>query len=93
MILILDKIMLKMVGTSGQISLGKQFAGLFFELEHRKDGGLLLKPMKVIPAGEEWLHTPEMQKKLRAAESWAKKHPPKATDVEAFLAKAAKKIK
>ena len=42
--------MLKEVGASGQISLGKKYAGQLFEVETQIDGGILMRPMKVVPA-------------------------------------------
>ena len=41
--------MLKMVGNSGQFSLGKKYAGKYFEVEQQPDGAVLLRPMKLVP--------------------------------------------
>ncbi len=41
--------MLKEVGSSGQISLGKKFAGQLFEVLAHTDGRFELIPMKVVP--------------------------------------------
>ena len=48
--------MLKEVGASGQISLGKKYAGQLFELQVRPDGSILMEPVKVVPAA-----TPSVQ--------------------------------
>jgi hypothetical protein len=40
--------MLKSVGSSGQITLGKRFAGRYFEIEERANGELVLRPVKVL---------------------------------------------
>ncbi|QIL43417.1 type II toxin-antitoxin system CcdA family antitoxin [Acidovorax sp. HDW3] len=42
--------MLKEVGASGQISLGKKYAGQLFDLQTRADGTIVLQPMQVVPA-------------------------------------------
>ncbi len=42
--------MLKAVGASGQISLGKKYAGQYFEMEEQADGSIVMVPMKVVPA-------------------------------------------
>lgn len=42
--------MLKEVGASGQISLGKRFAGQLFDATFHPDGRVELLPMKVVPA-------------------------------------------
>ncbi|HEY8036937.1 MAG TPA: hypothetical protein VIF37_15250 [Methylobacter sp.] len=80
--------MLKMVGSSGQLSLGKKYAGKYFEIEQIEDGTLVLRPMKVIPESEAWLQEPETQNKLRQAKEWMKENPPTETDLDAFLEQA-----
>lgn len=42
--------MLKEVGASGQISLGKRYAGQLFEVATQPDGRIVLTPMKAVPA-------------------------------------------
>ena len=41
--------MLKEVGASGQISLGKKYAGQLFELDVQANGDILMRPVKVVP--------------------------------------------
>jgi hypothetical protein len=40
--------MLKMVGASGQLTLGKKYSGRHFELEERAGGELLLRPVRLV---------------------------------------------
>jgi hypothetical protein len=42
--------MLKEVGTSGQISLGKRFAGQLFDVVFHPDGRVEMLPMRAVPA-------------------------------------------
>jgi hypothetical protein len=42
--------MLKEVGASGQISLGKRYAGQLFDMATQPDGRIVLTPMKAVPA-------------------------------------------
>ena len=42
--------MLKEVGASGQISLGKKYAGQLFDLQTGDDGSIVMRPVKVVPA-------------------------------------------
>ena len=42
--------MLKEVGTSGQISLGKKYAGQLFEVVVQPGGSIVMNPVKVVPA-------------------------------------------
>jgi hypothetical protein len=74
--------MLKSVGASGQLSLGKKYAGQYFNLEVIEGGALLLKPMKVIPAGEAWVHEPGLAARLAAADQWMMKNPPAETNLD-----------
>lgn len=41
--------MLKEVGASGQISLGKRYAGQLFDMQIAADGAVTLTPVKVVP--------------------------------------------
>lgn len=68
--------MLKEVGASGQISLGKKYAGQLFDAVFHPDGRVELVPMKAVPAvqeeastyriGDGWL-TPERLARRKAA--------------------------
>ena len=40
--------MLKTVGTSGQLTLGKKYSGQHFEVEERPGGELLLHPVRLV---------------------------------------------
>ena len=46
----------KVVGASGQISLGKKYAGHTVLIENIQEGVWLLKLAKVIPDSELWMH-------------------------------------
>lgn len=78
--------MLKMVGTSGQLSLGKKYAGKYFELTEQEDGSITMVPMRMIPEAEAWLHKSAMQERLIQATQWMRDHPPAETNLDEFLA-------
>lgn len=40
---------IKVVGKSGQISLGKRFAGKVLRLDRLEDGSILLTPVAIVP--------------------------------------------
>ncbi len=42
--------MLKEVGASGQISLGKRFAGQLFDVQFLETGAVQMMPVRVVPA-------------------------------------------
>jgi hypothetical protein len=81
----------KTIGSSGQISLGKQFAGRTVTVEQVEDGVWLVKAARVIPENELWLHTPEMSKTLTQAIRWADEHPAEESDLDALERKLRKR--
>lgn len=83
--------MLKMVGNSGQLSLGKKYAGQYFEVEQQPGGAVLLRPMKVVPDAEAWVHEPAMRDRLRRADEWVKQTPRAETQLNEMVKRAAKR--
>lgn len=71
----------KTIGSSGQISFGKQHAGRTVVVEEVEDGVWLVRAARVIPDNEVWLHQPAVSKKLDQAIEWAEKNPPGASDL------------
>jgi len=57
----------KRVGTSGQISLGKEFAGRTVLVDSTEPGVWLIKTAHTIPDSELWLHQPEVAARLDRA--------------------------
>ncbi len=51
---------IKTISSSGQISLGKAFAGKVVKLEHLEDGRWMVIPVQVIPEHLAWAYTPEV---------------------------------
>ena len=49
----------KQVGASGQISLGKEFAGRTVVIDSSEPGVWVIKTAQTIPDSELWLHQPE----------------------------------
>jgi hypothetical protein len=76
--------MLKEVGASGQISLGKKYAGQLFDLQTADDGSLKLTPVKVVPIAQEtqaeYRPAPSSQQTIR---QWAQTH---AADIAQYNA-------
>ena len=72
---------IKTVGSSGQIALGKKYAGRQVMVEEREPGVWIVKLGEFIPDDERWLHTPEVSKDLDEALAWNAKNPPKRTDL------------
>ena len=68
------------VGRSGQISLGKQYAGQHVLVDEIEPGVWIIKVGEFIPESERWLHKPEVKAQLDRAIHWAEQHPPQETD-------------
>ena len=79
------KTSVKVVGSSGQVSLGKEFAGQQVQIEQREPGVWLVRKVVVVPQNEVWLHDPRVQQDLLAAATWAQANPPQETDADALL--------
>ncbi len=62
----------KMIGSNGQISLGKQFAGRQVLVEEREPGVWLIRTATVIPDNERWLQDKKAADDLGKALAWAK---------------------
>ena len=77
--------MVKVVGTNGQISLGKQYAGRQVLVEESEPGVWLIRTATVIPDNERWLHSPQGAADLERALVWAQSHPPTDANLEATL--------
>lgn len=65
----------KLVGTNGQISLGKQYAGRQVLVEEKEPGVWLVRTATVIPDNERWLHTEPATSAIKEAVDWAQANP------------------
>ncbi len=76
---------IKVVGKSGQISLGKRYAGKTLRLERRPDGTVLLTAVAMVPENQLWtLHEPH-RSRIERGLTWAASNKPQETDVEDLL--------
>ena len=57
----------KQVGASGQISLGKEFAGRTVVIDSSEPGVWVIKTAQTIPDSELWLHQPQATARLDRA--------------------------
>ena len=73
---------IKTIGSSGQISLGKEHAGRTVTVEEVEDGVWLIKTARVIPENELWLHSASASNRLRRAVEWAERNPPAESDLD-----------
>ena len=68
--------MLKEVGASGQISLGKKYAGQLFDMQIGADGAVTLTPVKVVPVAQPHVAQEEPASNLASptTSQWADAH-------------------
>jgi chromosomal replication initiation ATPase DnaA len=78
----------KIVGKSGQIALGKRFAGKRFRVDYRDDGSLVLTSVVMVPESELWTLKEPHRSRIERGLAWAAKNPPAETDLEALMKKA-----
>lgn len=77
----------KTIGSSGQISLGKEYAGRPVLIEELEEGVWLIKTARIIPDSEMWMHEEPAKSRVEKAIKWAEKHKAKETDIEALSEK------
>jgi hypothetical protein len=78
---------IKTVGSSGQISLGKKLAGQTVMIDEIQAGVWIIKLGKFIPNSEKWLYGPNVQTELNEAISWAEETSPEDTNFEQIEAR------
>ncbi len=79
------KTSVKVIGSNGQISLGKDYAGRQVLVEEREPGVWFVRTAIVIPENERWLHEPAASQSLQAAMAWAVKNKPQETDLNTLF--------
>ena len=73
----------KQIGSSGQISLGKEFAGRTVLVDSSEPGVWVIKTAQTIPDSELWLHEPENAARLDRAIAFMDQ-PPVEADLDAL---------
>ncbi len=73
---------IKIVGSSGQISLGKKFAGRHVLVDEIEPGTWIVKLGRFIPENELWLHSGAVKEDLDKAINWAEQTPPQSSDLD-----------
>lgn len=73
---------IKTIGASGQISLGKEYAGRSVLIEQIEPGVWIIKIGEFVPESEKWLSRQDIKVDLDEAIAWAEKNPPKPSDVD-----------
>lgn len=82
--------MVKMVGTSGQVSLGKEYAGRLVLIDQVESGVWVIKLGEFVPDNELWMMRDGVKQKIDQAVAWARDNRPAATDLEALEKKVSR---
>jgi hypothetical protein len=85
-----DSIEIKVVGRSGQISLGKRFAGKTLRLERREDGTVVLTPVAMVPESQLWTLTEPDRARIQRGLSWAAETEAGETDLAGLAGRRGK---
>src|SRR5438093_10252681 len=76
---------IKVVGKSGQISLGKRYAGKTLRLERRQDGTLVLTAVAMVPESQLWTLQEPHRSRIERGVAWAAETPARETDLDGFV--------
>lgn len=88
---IVERIEIKVVGKSGQISLGKSYAGKTLRLERRQDGTMVLTAVAVVPESQVWTLEEPHRSRIARGLSWAAETPASETDLEGLTKRASRR--
>ena len=76
---------IKVVGESGQISLGKRYAGKTLRLERLRDGRILLTAVRMVPESQLWTLAEPDRSRIQRGLAWAAETRPQETDIDVVL--------
>ena len=76
---------IKVVGRSGQISLGKRYAGKTLELQRLDDGSLLLRAVAMVPESQLWTLEETHRSRIARGLAWAAHTEPRESAPDSLL--------
>ena len=85
------RIEIKVVGKSGQISLGKSYAGKTLRLERREDGTVVLTAVAMVPESQLWTLKEPHRSRIERGLTWAARTRPAGTDLDDLVKPRASK--
>jgi hypothetical protein len=86
-----DQVEIKVVGKSGQISLGKSYAGRTLRLERRGDGTMLLTAVALVPESQLWTLEEPHRSQIARGLTWAAATRTKETDLDMLTKRAGRR--
>src|SRR5437868_4020949 len=76
---------IKVVGKSGQISLGKRYAGKTLRLERRLDGTVVLTAVAMVPESQLWTLQEPHRSRIQRGVAWAAETSARETDLDDLM--------
>jgi hypothetical protein len=76
---------IKVVGKSGQISLGKSYAGKTLRVERHEDGSIVLTAVAIVPENQLWTLEEPHRSQIARALTWAADTKPQETEIDALV--------
>ena len=83
----------KVVGKSGQISLGKSYAGKTLRVERQQDGSIVLTAVAMVPERQLWTVEEPDRSRIAKGLEWSAKTPARESDVEALIKRRPKAVR
>jgi hypothetical protein len=84
---------IKVVGKSGQISLGKRYAGKTLRLERFDDGRIVLTAVRMVPESQLWTLEEPNRSRIQRGLAWAAETTPEETDLDRLLRRRPKRAR
>lgn len=81
---------IKVVGKSGQISLGKSYAGKTLRVERHEDGSIVLTAVAIVPENQLWTLEEPHRSRIARGLSWAADTEPEETAINALVRRRTK---
>ena len=88
-----EAVEIKVVGKSGQISLGKRYAGKTLRLERRQDGTMVLTAVAMVPEHQLWTLEEPHRSRIERGLRWAATIEPQESDLEDLLKRGTKRVR
>jgi hypothetical protein len=81
----------KTVGRSGQISLGKRYAGKTLRMERFRDGRIVLTAVAMVPESQLWTLAEPDRTRIERGLDWAAKTAAAETDIDVLTKRVTRK--
>ncbi len=83
---------IKVVGKSGQISLGKKYAGKTLRLERHEDGSIVLTAVAIVPESQLWTLEEPHRTRIAKGLAWAADNDREETEIDTLTKRPRKAL-